>query len=120
MRRGSEHCDRPVGHGDRRASAGCKEAVGAAGIGGKRTTTRDRHLSGFEASKSRKKLVGVLYRIVTLAGLDFVILVRRPDFELAEGAVFLAIRGRVADGILAAHLCLDLPESVVEGIPAVD
>src|SRR5271170_366300 len=66
--------------------------------------------------KSAFTLVSVvgLNGVIAFAGLDLPVLVAGLDLKLAEGAVFGGIGGRVADGVLAAHLFLQFVEGVLQ------
>src|SRR5580658_8806205 len=57
--------------------------------------------------------------VVALTRLHLQVLVRYANIEFSEAAVFVRIRGRVADGILAAHFILQLLEHVFERMVAV-
>ena len=61
----------------------------------------------------------VRYRVVSLASLDLVILVRHLEVEFPVGPVLFRVGRRVRDRVLAAHLVLDFLEDVVETVLAV-
>ena len=82
-----------------------------------------RRRSGYRAPvrmSSKPSVIVVGRRVVTLAGLYFPILIRGLDLELAERTVFGRIGGSVADGVLAAHLFLQLVKRVPQRQLAID
>src|SRR5690242_3818933 len=71
--------------------------------------------------RSRVSLLALrLDGVITLARLRLQILVGQLDIQLAIAAVLGVVEGRVADGILAAHLVLQLFKDHIQGILAID
>src|SRR4029077_10309281 len=58
-------------------------------------------------------------RVIALARLSFLILVRHPHIHVPVGAVLHIVGRRVSDRVLAAHFVLQLLENVVQRVPAV-